>query len=312
MVEGYLSSDQGRFDLQVECGTDAGVPTRPPNDMPFEDAVVLATDVACSRQYAGTTTGGVVHVGSPSPEAYYRFELFETTRVEIDTCGSAYDTWLLLFTDEGFVPGGSPLLSNDDHSSSFCLSGTGGRTDSGVASTLAAGVYYVVVEGYAGAAGNFVLRVNCVTATTPPSSPPTQPQPTIDVGYTRRTIGNCNGHCYIETIEDCAAAAAAPNLNLDDVTPNRDDSTGVVHSIDDVFAVGSYHPLGCCKDSSSRTFPEVGSPCPFTPTLPCVTTAKFTLLHPPAHAGGRPSLHPQTSRRAAPLAVGCGSTHMAT
>ena len=83
-----------------------------------------------------------------------------------------------------------------------------------------------------------------------PTRAPTQPSPTANAGYVERGVGNCDGSCYIESLVDCALAAA--NLGMDDVTSNRDDVTGAVFEISSIFTIGNAYPLGCCRDPEPR------------------------------------------------------------
>ena len=85
----------------------------------------------------------------------------QTTTISVTTCASYsnYDTKLQIFTASGeCVPTTTSFYNDDDYG---C---TVGGSDSGLRSTLpscelTAGIYYIVVDGYAGNTGNYQVDI---------------------------------------------------------------------------------------------------------------------------------------------------------
>ena len=75
--------------------------------------------------------------------------------ITISTCNNLtdYDTVLRIYNTSGL---NTQLHANDDSCNS---------TKSQIAASLAAGTYYVVVEGLGGAEGNFELSITCMDLT---------------------------------------------------------------------------------------------------------------------------------------------------
>jgi hypothetical protein len=102
--------------------------------------------------FSGTTTGGTTVVSSPcdgqtAPERTFEWTPSVSGTASIQTCGSSYDT--VLYIREGGC-GGTQLACNDDscgYSSRIAPSVTAGRT------------YTIVVDGYGGYSGAFVLTI---------------------------------------------------------------------------------------------------------------------------------------------------------
>ena len=95
--------------------------------------------------------------GQTSADIFYSFTVNSTTTIDISTCGTAWDTYLWLLDANG-----NEIVRNDDN----------GTTCAGIAAsivipsaqtvitTLAAGTYYIVAEGYANSTGIVNLSVN--------------------------------------------------------------------------------------------------------------------------------------------------------
>jgi hypothetical protein len=133
-----------------------------------------ATPVACGQAIAGVTTGAANHVSiygcapwlpETGPERVFSLSLQTSTDVDALLGGLSSDLDLFLLT------GASPAscIAFGDNAIS--------------ARGLAAGVYYLVVDGFGGAAGPFQLDVWCplaITATPTPTITPTiTPRPTV-------------------------------------------------------------------------------------------------------------------------------------
>lgn len=133
-----------------------------------------ATPVACGQAVTGTTAGAVNHVSiygcapwlpETGPERVFALSLQAGANVDALLSGLSSDLDLFLLT------GASPAS---------CIAfGDNAISPRG----LAAGTYYLVVDGFDGAAGPFQLNVWCPLAVTPTPTPtvtPTvTPQPTL-------------------------------------------------------------------------------------------------------------------------------------
>lgn len=133
-----------------------------------------ATPVACGQAIAGTTVGAVNNVSvygcapwlpETGPERVFALSL--DASVDVDALLSGLSSDLDLFLLSGTSPA-SCIAFGDNAISQR---------------SLAAGVYYLVVDGFDGAAGPFQLNVWCplaVTLTPTPTVTPTMtPRPTV-------------------------------------------------------------------------------------------------------------------------------------
>lgn len=137
-----------------------------------------ATPIACGQAAAGTTVGAANNASIYScapwlpltgPERVFSLSLDASTTVDALLSGMSSDLDLLLLT------GASPASCVAQGDNAISARG------------LAAGVYYLVVDGFDGAAGPFRLDVWCplaVTATpTPTITPTATPRPTLLMHY---------------------------------------------------------------------------------------------------------------------------------
>jgi hypothetical protein len=93
----------------------------------------------------------------------YRFRPSADMAVTISTCGSSFDTKLLLAQDLGQP---AAFITNDDDRG--CAYNT---ANSRIDAALRGGVtYFIVVDGYAGASGPFVLQMSCSSCSTAQAS----------------------------------------------------------------------------------------------------------------------------------------------
>jgi hypothetical protein len=112
-------------------------------------AFVIADPTGVGGIYTGTTVGQANNRGdgfcgsSGAPDVFFRFTLAASATVTFDTVGSSYDTVLHLYDSTLGV-----LACNDD---------TIGL-QSRITATLAAGTYYVGVDGYSASSGSYVLN----------------------------------------------------------------------------------------------------------------------------------------------------------
>ncbi|HEV8286375.1 MAG TPA: DUF6443 domain-containing protein [Chitinophagaceae bacterium] len=101
--------------------------------------------------------------GQPSPDIFYRFTVQGNTQISISTCSSAFDTYLHL------LDGSGGLITFDDDNGPVCSGLTASISiPNGSITSLAAGTYYIVAEGYSTYTGIINLTVNL---TVQPSTP---------------------------------------------------------------------------------------------------------------------------------------------
>eukprot|EP00877_Chromochloris_zofingiensis_P004180 jgi/Chrzof1/13763/Cz08g11090.t1 len=117
------------------------------SSLPFDDAgdtSIFKDDYGCAA------TDG-------SPDVVYKYTPPQDMEVTISTCGSAFDTKLLLATD---LTNSKSYTCNDDDRT--CSSNS---ANSRIDASLKAGVsYYIVVDGYSGAAGPYAIKVTCTSS----------------------------------------------------------------------------------------------------------------------------------------------------
>jgi len=92
--------------------------------------------------------------GSTSPEVVYRYDPAYTSWVTIDLCASSYDTKVYVYENE-YTPG-MPLVCNDD--TAGC--GPNGYRSWAQAEFVYGNTYYIVVDGYTGACGEYELFIH--------------------------------------------------------------------------------------------------------------------------------------------------------
>ncbi len=138
----------------------------PTNPLAPTIAISSATPIACDQTAVGNTTGAATLTG---PERVYSLNLAEARDVDALLSGLSSDLDLLLLTG-----------SNPASCIAFGDNAINTRA-------LAAGTYYLVVDGFEGASGPFHLSVWCplaVTATPTPTVTPTlTPRPVLHIRY---------------------------------------------------------------------------------------------------------------------------------
>jgi len=168
--------------------------------------------------------------------------------VEIETCGSGFDTYLWLTETDGTI-----VTFNDD---SCGLS-------SRITSTLDAGEYVVVVDGFSSSTGQYTLDITCNTGPSPSPAPCTQNPPEfISCGHviSGSTSGSCDSYgnsagdvrytlSLIDdstdvTISTCDGTSYDSYLWLLDSSgfqwDSNDDSCGLASSITTSLPAGEY------------------------------------------------------------------------
>ncbi len=145
------------------------------------------------------------YYGSTSPDVVYAYEPPYDMCVSISLCNSYYDTKVFVYEDE--LTPGSPYVCNDDNYD--CVDPPVNYTSWIDEVALSAGhTYYIVVDGYGGECGDYVLEVEEVECTPPcdvvcDGIP--EGEPTCHDGYEDHYNGGCNSSswpCY--TIVPCS------------------------------------------------------------------------------------------------------------
>ncbi len=194
-----------------------------------EDIATAAVIVALPFSDTGSTVGYLddydevcPYSGSFAPDVVYSYYAAEDMCVDIDLCPSLYDTKVFVYEDE-WTPG-DPFACNDD---ADCA--TAYRSFIGGLVLYAGHTYYIVVDGYSSASGNYVLDVTQVDCPTPcvvecpPEGIDEGEGPCYD-GYTDPFNGGCNSipdvYTFVapsaETITYCGLSGNFDNNTLKD------------------------------------------------------------------------------------------------
>jgi hypothetical protein len=120
--------------------------------------------------------------GSTSPDVVYKYVCGTSMGVTIDLCASTYDTKVYVF--ENTV--GNMIACNDD----FCS----WQSYIGNAPFTAGNTYYIIVDGYGGSCGNYVMAVTEYEACTVecPAGAMPEGEPDCYTGYNDTYNGGCN------------------------------------------------------------------------------------------------------------------------
>jgi hypothetical protein len=115
-------------------------------NLPYSD-----TGATCDNQWNVDFSCGYTY--GISPDVFYSFTACMDGSIDVSLCGSGYDTELAIF-DAGQIE----LACNDD----FC------GLQSEIAFPVTGGeFYYIVVSGYYGGCGDYILNINGPTCPTP-------------------------------------------------------------------------------------------------------------------------------------------------
>jgi hypothetical protein len=117
--------------------------------LPFEDTGATCDNINNYDEACPYTLG-------TAPDVVYSFTPGTNMQIDIDLCGSGYDTKLYVY--ENAVTPGAPFACNDDYY-------TGAPCGLWVSALLglnvtAGNTYYIVIDGYGTACGNFVLAMD--------------------------------------------------------------------------------------------------------------------------------------------------------
>ncbi|XYH99070.1 MXAN_6577-like cysteine-rich protein [Sorangium sp. So ce1128] len=136
----------------------------------YEDIGATAPQVVTGTTLGADTYFGLACVAAGSTEMVYRFTAEQAGGYRFDTAGSSYDTAIALLTTDIC----DELACNDDRGGPEASASL--RLDEGQA-------VFVVVSGYNGAQGDFVLSID-------PLAPPTCPSGTIEPTLPRTITGD--------------------------------------------------------------------------------------------------------------------------
>jgi len=142
VVDGYSSSYYGAYTLNVSIspvGAGDTCPSTLTHSWP-------GTAVGSTTAYLNDYSSWSCQSSSGGPDVVYQLPLGVAATVTIDTIGSGFDTVLALLDS-----GCSEIDCDDDGA---------GYPESRIITSLAAGTYYIVVDGYGGASGSYVLNVS--------------------------------------------------------------------------------------------------------------------------------------------------------
>eukprot|EP00741_Cyanophora_paradoxa_P003004 tig00000658_g2916.t1 len=171
-IEGNLLNGTGSFSLRViphTCSTST-------------TCSIATTVTACGAITTGSTAGGqdLLQPFYASPEKFFRFVVSTTRAVTVSLCSATtnFDTYLHVFNACPITGVAATRVAlNDD--------GCGAGSKASRLTFTATGnvVYFIVVEGFNSAAGNFAMQV---TDTNCPATPLPTPRPTATATPTAR------------------------------------------------------------------------------------------------------------------------------
>jgi hypothetical protein len=166
-------------------------PVAPGNDA-CAGALFLADGVAQSGSSLLATNDGSATCGtsSTSRDVWYAYRPVSSASVNVNTCGSGFDTVLSVYT--GACGSLTQVACNDDNNSGG-NNACGGGLSSGINVSMTAGTtYYIRVAGYQGAAGAFNIRAIGGGGTIPAPNDACAARPGVGFGETPFNNTNCS------------------------------------------------------------------------------------------------------------------------
>jgi subtilisin len=156
-IDGYLGA-QGSIELELAPG-----PSPPPNDN-FANSEDLGSGSTSGTNVDATAEPGEpAHAGIPAmASVWYRWTAPAHGAVEIETCGSDFDTVLAVYTGSA-LDALTPVASNDD---------TCGLQSQVQFNAAAGTTYRIAVDGYFGDQGSIELELGQSQTGAPPPPPP--------------------------------------------------------------------------------------------------------------------------------------------
>jgi hypothetical protein len=164
------------------------------------------------------------YTGSEAPDVVYAYTAREDQVLDISLCNSYYDTQIFIYANE-YTPG-DPYACNEDYCSGPnypvpylsalpALPVTGG------------GTYYIVIDGYGGDCGDYVLDIAALPPPPPvcPAGTPEEGEPDCYDNYVDTFNGGCQSDppvfSYLRpnpggaTVERCGASGTYPFAGMD-------------------------------------------------------------------------------------------------
>jgi hypothetical protein len=202
----------------------------------------------------GSLSGSCGNTGA-SPEKVFQWTPSVSGTATIQTCGASTNFDTVLYMRSGSCQAGSQVACNDD--TSGCGSGAASNLASRITPTVTAGqTYYIVVDGYGGARGNFTLSV------TPPAPPPPSAcsSPTVIPALGGVFTGSTSGASTLSGT--CATTNAAPE-KVFQWTPSRS-GTATVQTCGPgtSFNTVLYMRSGSCQSGSQVACNNNTTACP--------------------------------------------------
>jgi hypothetical protein len=198
IVAAAWSSASGLPSVTPPAKQDPGV-IPPVGELQGGDTIETAVPIPELPYFTTGTTAGynndydeMCPYDSNSPDVVYQFTPYSTAYVDIWTCESAYDTKIFVYENE-YTPG-SPYACNDD--SSDCP-GPPYRSWIPTIPLREGNTYYIVIDGYGGDFGDYLLTVEEVSihelcdVDCPPGAFD-EGEPDCHSGYIDETDPGCN------------------------------------------------------------------------------------------------------------------------
>jgi len=153
------SQSTGDYFISLSCGPKKAMAVKTePKDVADLDPTSFAS-ASCSQLLSGSTVGLPNNYGNTAGDVMYSFTTSTTQLVTFNGCGSSYDTYFWLL-DSAY----NLVTSNDDYCSLASF----------ISTTLSAGSYYFVVDGFGSSTGTYSVQVTCgPLSITPTPSPST-------------------------------------------------------------------------------------------------------------------------------------------
>ena len=149
MIEGF-GNDSGSYELKMKCQISNNIPS------------YVQDSIECDQNAVGNTETGIDQYGNPSPEHFYQFTLLNRQTVTFRACASDFDTYITIYDENE-----NQVAYNDDACGLKSI----------LHIDLEGGVYYLLIEGYKMALGDYNITMKCGPyITNQPSQNPTRYQ----------------------------------------------------------------------------------------------------------------------------------------
>ncbi|HWJ25821.1 MAG TPA: DUF6443 domain-containing protein, partial [Flavisolibacter sp.] len=164
--------------------------------------------------------------GQSSPDIFYKFTVNGTTTINVSTCGSGWDTYLWILDANG-----NEVIRDDDNGAA-CSGSTASIVIPSTQTTLtslAAGTYYIVAEGYSSNTGTVNLSISL----------------TVQGAVTYNTKNFIRSWDATAPLTD---PAAITNKGLREVKQTTEYFDGLGRPLQSVVKQGSWTPVGAIYD----------------------------------------------------------------